>query len=175
MVWRTDDCRPTQCVSHSPKREYSSDSTCVIDELVPPARDIESSLRIPVSNVFRGGTGGLSSGLGVSGRILTGIIQVGERVRVLPGDETATVRSMCHILNACRKVKFNSRLIEIECEENSVPWASAGSNTTLYLTGIERINIGYAILPHARCFLMVIVSQRWECSLPPFQSRPSCL
>lgn len=58
-----------------------------------PARDLEAASRIPVFNVFRGGTGGASSGLGVSGRLLTGVIQAGEKLRVLPGDETAVVRS----------------------------------------------------------------------------------
>jgi elongation factor 1 alpha-like protein len=103
---------------------------------------------MPVSNVFRGGAGGLSSGLGISGRILTGMVQVGERVCVLPGDETAIVRSTCHFFNAHRKINFNARLTEIEFEDNSVPWASAGTNITLYLTGIERISIGYAMLRH---------------------------
>jgi elongation factor 1 alpha-like protein len=44
-----------------------------------------------VSNVFRGG--GIASGIAVSGRLASGIIQVGEKVRVLPGDESAIVRS----------------------------------------------------------------------------------
>ena len=70
--------------------------TCFIDKIPSPTRDIEGALRIPVSNVFRGGTGGLSARLGVSGRVLTGVVQVGERVRVLPGDETAAVRSMSY-------------------------------------------------------------------------------
>lgn len=61
---------------------------CFPDKLEPPARDIESPLRLPISNVFKG----QSSGIGVTGRICGGIIQVGERLRVLPGDETAVVR-----------------------------------------------------------------------------------
>lgn len=58
------------------------------DKLEPPARDIESPLRLPISNVFKGQT----SGIGVSGRICGGIVQVGERLRVLPGDESAVVK-----------------------------------------------------------------------------------
>lgn len=58
------------------------------DEIELPTRDIELPLRVPISNVFKG----QSSGTGVSGRICGGIVQVGERVRVLPGDETAVVR-----------------------------------------------------------------------------------
>ncbi|KAI6004124.1 EF Tu GTP binding domain-containing protein [Pisolithus albus] len=88
----------------------------LLDQLEPPARDIESPLRIPVCNVFKG----QSSGIGVSGRICGGIVQVGERVRVLPGDETAIVRS-------------------IEVDEINVPWAAAGSNATLYLVAIDPI------------------------------------
>lgn len=88
----------------------------LLDQLEPPARDIESPLRIPVCNVFKG----QSSGIGVSGRICGGIVQVGERVRVLPGDETAVVRS-------------------IEVDEINVPWAAAGSNATLYLVAIDPI------------------------------------
>ncbi|KIK30832.1 hypothetical protein PISMIDRAFT_26557 [Pisolithus microcarpus 441] len=88
----------------------------LLDQLEPPARDIESPLRIPVCNVFKG----QSSGIGVSGRICGGIVQVGERVRILPGDETAVVRS-------------------IEVDEINVPWAAAGSNATLYLVAIDPI------------------------------------
>ncbi|KAI6047031.1 P-loop containing nucleoside triphosphate hydrolase protein [Pisolithus marmoratus] len=90
----------------------------LLDKLEPPVRDIDSPLRIPISNVFKG----QSSGTGVSGRICGGIVQVGERVRVLPGDETAVVRS-------------------IEVDEINVPWAAAGSNATLYLVAIDPIHL----------------------------------
>lgn len=33
-------------------------------------------------------------------------------------------------------------IVEIEIEEDIVPWAAAGSNVTLYVSGIDRINIG---------------------------------
>lgn len=59
-----------------------------LDKLEPPVRDIESPLRLPISNVFKG----QSSGTGVTGRICRGIVQVGERLRVLPGDETVVVK-----------------------------------------------------------------------------------
>ena len=57
-----------------------------IDTLSVPARAIQAPLRFPVSNVFKG------QGLAVSGRIETGVVQVGEKLAVLPGDETAVVR-----------------------------------------------------------------------------------
>jgi hypothetical protein len=58
------------------------------DRLQPPKRDINSPLRFPISNVFKG----QSSTTGVSGRVCGGLVQVGERLRVLPGDETAVVK-----------------------------------------------------------------------------------
>ncbi|KIJ19881.1 hypothetical protein PAXINDRAFT_160566 [Paxillus involutus ATCC 200175] len=98
----------------------------LLDTLEPPVRDIASPLRLPISNVFRG----QSSGIGITGRICGGIVQVGERVRVMPGDEIAVVKS-------------------IEVDERSVTWAVAGSNTTLYLTAIDHIhvNIGSVLCP----------------------------
>lgn len=65
-----------------------------LDTLAVPERALEAALRIPVSNVFKGQTSG-PSGLGVSGRIESGVVQVGEKIAVLPGDETAVVRSKC--------------------------------------------------------------------------------
>ncbi|KAF8165066.1 EF Tu GTP binding domain-containing protein [Crassisporium funariophilum] len=88
-----------------------------LDTLEPPTRDLTGPLRIPVSNVFR-----TSGSTAVSGRICGGIVQVGEKVRVLPGDETATVKS-------------------IEIDDASVPWAAAGSNATFYLTAIDPVNL----------------------------------
>lgn len=35
----------------------------------------------------------MASGIGVSGRLASGVVQVGEKLRILPGDETAVVRS----------------------------------------------------------------------------------
>ncbi|KAL1758712.1 EF Tu GTP binding domain-containing protein [Schizophyllum commune] len=100
----------------------------VLDQLDPPARDITAPLRIPIANVFKGST----SGTAVSGRICGGIVQVGDRVRVLPGDETAYVKT-------------------IETEDESLVWAASGSNVTLYLTNIDPINLNIGsvlCLPH---------------------------
>ena len=62
-----------------------------LDALAVPERALEAPLRIPVSNVFKGQTTG-PSGLGASGRIESGVVQVGEKLAVLPGDETAVVK-----------------------------------------------------------------------------------
>lgn len=57
-----------------------------------PERPYETPLRIPVSNVFKGQTA-IASGVAVSGRLCSGVVQVGDRVRAVPGDEVAMVRS----------------------------------------------------------------------------------
>ncbi|KAF8332582.1 uncharacterized protein EI90DRAFT_3122344 [Cantharellus anzutake] len=111
----------------------------ILDRITPPSRDIEGPIRFPVSNVFRGGIGSISAGLGVSGRLCTGVLQVGEKLRVLPGDETATVR-------------------KIEVDEESQPWVAAGTNATLYLSGIEWINIGIGSILCPSSSLVPLVS-----------------
>ncbi|KAJ7233141.1 EF Tu GTP binding domain-containing protein [Mycena haematopus] len=98
----------------------------LLDKLEPPQRDIASPARIPISNVFKG----QGSGTFVSGRLLSGVVQVGERLRILPGDETAVVKS-------------------IEIEEENVPWAAAGSNLTLALVSFDpiQLTIGSVLCP----------------------------
>ncbi|KAF7355041.1 HBS1-like protein [Mycena sanguinolenta] len=98
----------------------------LLDKLEPPQRDIASPARIPISNIFKG----QGSGISVSGRLLSGVVQVGERLRILPGDETAVVKS-------------------IEVEEENVPWAAAGSNLTLALVSVDpiQLTIGSVLCP----------------------------
>ncbi|TEB35390.1 EF Tu GTP binding domain-containing protein [Coprinellus micaceus] len=109
-------------------RQWYSGPTLVslLDKLEPPTRDIDSPLRLPLANVFKG----QGQGAAVSGRIITGIVQVGEKLRVLPGDETGVVRS-------------------IEVDEENVPWAAAGSNVNIQLTSIDPVNliIGSVLCP----------------------------
>ncbi|KAL6298107.1 EF Tu GTP binding domain-containing protein, partial [Sparassis latifolia] len=90
----------------------------LLDDLDTPTRDITSPLRFPISNVYKE----QGSGLAVSGRVCGGIVQVGERLRILPGDESATVKS-------------------IESYEKTVPWAIAGSNVVLYLTAVDPVHL----------------------------------
>ncbi|KAG6866504.1 hypothetical protein C0991_003048 [Blastosporella zonata] len=90
----------------------------LLDVLEPPSREIMAPLRIPISNVFKSH----GSGAAVSGRLCGGVVQVGERLRILPGDETAIVKS-------------------IEVDDENVPWAAAGTNATFYLTSIDPVNL----------------------------------
>ncbi|WWC69235.1 uncharacterized protein I206_103172 [Kwoniella pini CBS 10737] len=92
-----------------------------LDKVEVPTRPYESPLRIPVSNVFKGQTA-IASGVAVSGRLCSGVVQVGDRLRAVPGDEIATVRT-------------------IEVDEDSSPYAVSGQNVTLYLSGIDSINL----------------------------------
>ncbi|OCF36633.1 elongation factor 1 alpha-like protein [Kwoniella heveanensis BCC8398] len=99
------------------------------DKVEVPARPYDSPLRIPLSNVFKGQTA-VASGVAVSGRLCSGVVQVGDRLRAVPGDEVATVRT-------------------IEVDDDSAPYAVAGQNVTLYLSGIDAIHlsIGTVLCP----------------------------
>ncbi|OBZ76119.1 HBS1-like protein [Grifola frondosa] len=93
----------------------------LLDELEPPVRDIMAPLRFPISNVFKG----QGSGTTVSGRVCGGIVAVGERLRILPGDESATVKA-------------------IESDDKSLEWAASGSNVTLSLVAVDPVNLNIA-------------------------------
>lgn len=92
-----------------------------LDTLNPPTREVTGPLRLPLTNVFRGQTA-ISSGVAAAGRVISGLIAVGDRIRVVPGDESATIRA-------------------IEQDGESVPWAVAGASVTAYLAGIDEIHL----------------------------------
>ncbi|UOH81277.1 hypothetical protein LQV05_003945 [Cryptococcus neoformans] len=100
-----------------------------LDNVEVPIRPYDSPLRIPLSNVFKGQTA-VASGVAVSGRLCSGVVQVGDRLRAVPGDEVANVRT-------------------IEVDDDSSPYAVAGQNVTLYLSNIDPINlsIGTVLCP----------------------------
>ncbi|KAI0824664.1 EF Tu GTP binding domain-containing protein [Trametes gibbosa] len=104
----------------SPLYQWYKGPTLVdlLDALDPPIRDINTPLRFPISNVFKGQTSGIS----VSGRVCGGIIVAGERLRIIPGDESATVKA-------------------IDSDGESLPWAGAGSNVNVTLTGVDPISL----------------------------------
>ncbi|KAL8281054.1 hypothetical protein RQP46_006412 [Phenoliferia psychrophenolica] len=100
-----------------------------LDKLDVPPRSLEAPLRIPVSNVFRGQSA-TASGLAVSGRIESGIVQVGEELAALPGDGVGVVRSL-------------------EVDGVLVPYAVAGVNATVFLSGIDprNLSVGSVLCP----------------------------
>jgi len=102
----------------------------ITDKLDPPGRAIEAPFRFPITNLFKGQNA--SSGVAVSGRLYSGVIQIGERVRVVPGDETAVIKM-------------------IVADGNSLPWAAAGYNVDIYLSGIDPIHltIGSVLCPQS--------------------------
>ncbi|TNY24697.1 hypothetical protein DMC30DRAFT_345421, partial [Rhodotorula diobovata] len=103
-----------------------------LDSLDVPQRALEAPLRLPVSNVFKG-QAATASGLAVTGRIESGIVQVGEKLAALPGDETGVVRAL-------------------EVEGELVPYALAGSNVTVFLASIEanQLSVGSVLCPPAQ-------------------------
>lgn len=112
----------------------------LLNSLEPPARDVTAPLRIPISNVFKGSGAGTS----IAGRICGGVVQIGEKLRILPGDETAIVKS-------------------IEVEEEMMPWAASGSNVILQLTLVDPIylNIGNVLcLPNELVPLATVFTAR---------------
>lgn len=100
-----------------------------LDNVAVPERPYSAPLRIPVSNVFKGQTA-IASGVACQGRLASGVVQVGDQVRVVPGDVVAGVRT-------------------IEVDDDSAPFAVAGQNVTLYLAGVDanQLSIGAVLCP----------------------------
>lgn len=84
-----------------------------------PQKSLEKPLRLSVADVFRGD---LRSPLSISGRIESGVLQVGDRVLALPANETATIKM-------------------IEIQETPVEWAVAGQIPTLHLADIDPVHL----------------------------------
>ena len=58
----------------------------------------------------------------MTGRVCGGVVVAGERLRIVPGDESATVKA-------------------IDNDGDSLQWAGAGSNVNLTLTGVDPISL----------------------------------
>ncbi|CAL7935325.1 unnamed protein product [Xylocopa violacea] len=91
----------------------------VIDNFKCPERPIDKPFRFSVNDIFKG-TG---SGFCVSGHVETGMVSLGDKVLVLPRNETATIKGL-------------------QADEASVTNAFAGDHISLTLSGIEQQNVG---------------------------------
>ncbi|XP_071964464.1 HBS1-like protein isoform X3 [Antedon mediterranea] len=89
-----------------------------IDSLKPPKRSIDKPFRLCVSDVFKG----MGSGFSLSGKIVSGSVQAGQKVVVMPAGDTGVVKS-------------------VFIHEEDVKWACAGDHTTLTITGIDQMNV----------------------------------
>ncbi|KAM3855092.1 HBS1-like protein isoform 4-T4 [Vipera latastei] len=92
-----------------------------IDSFKSPQRSVDKPFRLCVSDVFKD----QGSGFCVTGKIEAGYVQVGERLLVMPPNETCTVKG-------------------IALHEQPVDWAAAGDHVSLTLTGMDiiKINVG---------------------------------
>lgn len=70
----------------------------VLDQLEPPERQLDGAFRMPLTNVFKAGQTAISSGVGASGRIVSGVVSIGDRVCVVPGEELASVKGKFGLL-----------------------------------------------------------------------------
>lgn len=95
--------------------------TCLldhIDKLKPPKRSIDQSMRLCVSDVFKG----MGSGVSVSGKIETGSLQIGEKIMVMPAGENGLIKV-------------------ITVHDEDTRWACAGDHTTIVITGVDQMNL----------------------------------
>jgi len=69
----------------------------------PPPRDYTRPFRLPISNIFKAQS---MSGVYIAGRIAGGIVQVGEKVRVMPGDDSVSGIVQCACITSPCLVKL---------------------------------------------------------------------
>lgn len=85
-----------------------------IDKFKPIARPVERPLRITVSDVFKG----MGSGFTVTGKVVAGSVQIGDRVTVMPAAEYAVIKG-------------------ISVNDEGVNFAFAGDSVSVVITGID--------------------------------------
>ncbi|XP_075718621.1 HBS1-like protein isoform X2 [Rhinoderma darwinii] len=98
---------------------------CLVDQIdtfKAPQRSVEKPFRLCASDVFKD----QGSGFCVTGKIEAGYVQSGERLLVMPPNETCTVKG-------------------ITLHDEAVDWAAAGDHVSLTLTGVDiiKINVGF--------------------------------
>lgn len=134
----------------------------VADKFNVPERPVTKPLRVSVSDVFKG-TG---SGFCVAGRVETGMVQAGDKVLVLPQNETALVKCTQHSTALCQKVivfnhdtnSFTGLATPLFATINSsTHWTNKSYLHTLlnFLTKAfkDRIACTFWVVPHIRAFV----------------------
>ncbi|XP_067012360.2 protein HBS1 [Anabrus simplex] len=116
----------------------------VIENFRAPERPVSKPMRISVADVFKG-TG---SGFCISGRVETGMVQVGDKLSVLPQNETATVKALL-------------------IDDAPVQIAYAGDQVSATICGIEKenVNVGYVLCDPAK---PIPVTTRFEARIVVF-------
>jgi elongation factor 1 alpha-like protein len=95
-----------------------------LDRAEPTKRAIQRPLRLTISEVFSSSP---NNPVSVSGKIESGALQVGDKIRVLPSNETATVKT-------------------IEADGKPCDWAVAGQIAVLNLADIDRVHLKHGDL-----------------------------
>jgi elongation factor 1 alpha-like protein len=93
-----------------------------LDAHEPISSALSSPLRLPISDIFRGG---VTNPLSVSGRIEAGSLQTGDTLMAMPSSQTASVKA-------------------IEVDNAPAEYAVAGQIATLHLTDIDPIHLRIA-------------------------------
>lgn len=93
-----------------------------LESFEPAKAAVSNPLRLPISDIFRGG---IQNPLSVSGRIEAGSLQVGDQILAMPASETAIIKG-------------------IEIDTESSEWAVAGQIVTLHLSEIDPIHLRIA-------------------------------
>lgn len=96
----------------------------VIDKFKSPERPISKPFRLSINDIFKG-TG---SGFCVSGRVETGMVQVGDKVLVQPQNESAVIKAL-------------------SIDDMAVQVAYAGDQLSVTLSGIDmqNVSVGYIL------------------------------
>ncbi|KAJ1555406.1 HBS1-like protein, partial [Nowakowskiella sp. JEL0078] len=90
----------------------------LLDTFEVPSRPVEKPFRMAVTDYFKGGAGNGGGAATVGGRIESGGLQTGDRVKFVPFGDIGTVK-------------------DILLGEDSVNWAVAGDNILITVNGID--------------------------------------
>jgi len=83
----------------------------------------------------------------VTGRVCAGVVQTGERLRIVPGDASGIVKSEGMALDSSVISVAEARVFSplettvISYEGDNIPWAAAGQTVTLYMAAVDPIHL----------------------------------